>query len=193
MRLQSAIFTLPDALLDGGALRPGADKVLSILKMESVWLYAVTALDRAEAQALLRSAGSEGDFRGLLTEREAGCAVCSGTMLEKAMRRLRSQKADTVVFTGTLALVETAKKAGFRAVAVGGAEIRYGAFLTAVINFLIMALVIFLLVKLLNRVMTIRKKPEPQAAPTVKKCPFCCSEIPLEATRCPHCTSELNE
>ena len=106
MRLQSAIFTLPDALLDGGALRPGADKVLSILKMESVWLYAVTALDRAEAQALLRSAGIEGDFRGLLTEREAGCAVCSGTMLEKAMRRLRSQKADTVVFTGTLALVE---------------------------------------------------------------------------------------
>ena len=91
MRLQSAIFTLPDALLDGGALRPGADKVLSILKMESVWLYAVTALDRAEAQALLRSAGIEGDFRGLLTEREAGCAVCSGTMLEKAMRRLRSE------------------------------------------------------------------------------------------------------
>ena len=40
MRLQSAIFTLPDALLDGGTLRPGADKVLSILKMESVWLYA---------------------------------------------------------------------------------------------------------------------------------------------------------
>ena len=111
----------PDALLDGGALRPGADKVLSILKMESVWLYAVTALDRAEAQALLRSAGIEGDFRGLLTEREAGCAVCSGTMLEKAMRRLRSQKADTVIFTGTFALVETAKKAGFRAVAVGGA------------------------------------------------------------------------
>ncbi len=115
MRLQSAIFTLPDALLDGGALRPGADKVLSILKMESVWLY------RTEAQALLRSAGIEGDFRGLLTEREAGCAVCSGTMLEKAMRRLRSQKADTVVFTGTLALVESAKAAGFRAVAVGGA------------------------------------------------------------------------
>ena len=83
MRLQSAIFTLPDALLDGGALRPGADKVLSILKMESVWLYAVTALDRAEAQALLRSAGIEGDFCGLLTECEAGCAVCSGTMLEK--------------------------------------------------------------------------------------------------------------
>ena len=123
MRLQSAIFTLPDALLDGGALRPGADKVLSILKMESVWLYAVTALDRAEAQALLRSAGIEGDFRGLLTEREAGCAVCSGTMLEKAMRRLRSQKADTVIFTGTFALVETAKKAGFRRRRGGGGRV----------------------------------------------------------------------
>ena len=49
MRLQSAIFTFPDALLDGGALRPGADKVLSILKMESVWLYAVTAGFRAVA------------------------------------------------------------------------------------------------------------------------------------------------
>ena len=91
MRLQSAIFTFPDALLDGGALRPGADKVLSILKMESVWLYAVTALDRAEAQALLRSAGIEGDFRGLLTEREAGCAVCSRTMLEKAKMCIRDR------------------------------------------------------------------------------------------------------
>lgn len=122
MRLQSAIFTLPDALLDGGALRPGADKVLSILKMESVWLYAVTALGRAEAQALLRAAGIEGDLRGLLTEDEAGCPAVSEAMLEKAMRRLRSQKADTVVFTGTLAGVETAKAAGFRAVAVGGAS-----------------------------------------------------------------------
>ena len=66
MRLQSAIFTLPDALLDGGVLRPGADKVLSILKMESVWLYAVTALDRAEAQALLRSAGMTRQRRDLI-------------------------------------------------------------------------------------------------------------------------------
>ncbi len=121
MRLQSAIFTLPDALFDGGALRPGADKVLSILKMESVWMYAVTALERTEAEALLRSAGIAGDFKGLLTEGETGCAVYSGAMLEKALRRLRSQKADTVVFTGTLAGVETAKAAGFRTVAVGGA------------------------------------------------------------------------
>lgn len=121
MRLQSAIFTLPDALFDGGTLRAGADKVLSILKMESVWLYAVTALERAEAEAQLRAAGLDRYFRGLLTEAEAGCSVTSEMMLEKAMRRLRSQKVDTVVFTGTLAGVEAAKAAGFRAVAVGGA------------------------------------------------------------------------
>lgn len=78
-------------------------------------------------------------------------------------------------------------------VMVGGAEIRYGAFLTAIINFLIMALVIFLLVKFLNRIMAMGKKPEPKAEPTTKKCPFCCSEIAIEATRCPHCTSELEK
>ncbi|HCU33192.1 MAG TPA: large conductance mechanosensitive channel protein MscL [Ruminococcaceae bacterium] len=78
-------------------------------------------------------------------------------------------------------------------VMIGGAEIRYGAFLTAIINFLIMALVIFLLVKFLNRIMAMGKKPEPEAEPTTKKCPFCCSEIAIEATRCPHCTSELEK
>lgn len=78
-------------------------------------------------------------------------------------------------------------------VMIGGAEIRYGAFLTAIINFLIMALVIFLLVKFLNRIMAMGKKPEPKAEPTTKKCPFCCSEIAIEATRCPHCTSELEK
>lgn len=77
------------------------------------------------------------------------------------------------------------------AITVGGAQIRYGAFITAVINFLIMALVIFLLVKLLNKLMELGKRPEEPAKPTVKKCPFCCSEIALEATRCPHCTSQL--
>ena len=78
-------------------------------------------------------------------------------------------------------------------VMIGGAEIRYGAFLTAIINFLIMALVIFLLVKILNRIMAMGKKPEPKAEPTTKKCPFCCSEIAIEATLCPHCTSELEK
>ena len=69
----------------------------------------------------------------------------------------------------------------------------YGNFLTAVINFLITAFVIFCLVKGINTLNDkFSKKPEP-AAPTTKKCPFCKSEIAIEATRCPHCTSQLEE
>lgn len=65
------------------------------------------------------------------------------------------------------------------------------AFLTTVVNFFITALVLFCLIRMMNKIMTIGKKPAAPAAPTTKKCPYCCSEIPLEATRCAHCTSEL--
>ncbi len=68
----------------------------------------------------------------------------------------------------------------------------YGAFITAVINFLIIALVIFLIVKAVNKASNLRKKEE-EAEPTTKVCPFCCTEIDIKATRCPHCTSELPE
>lgn len=73
--------------------------------------------------------------------------------------------------------------------------LNYGNFITAVINFLITALVIFLLIKLINGVSTrlSRKEEEKPAAPTTKKCPFCKSEIAIDATRCPHCTSQLDE
>ena len=68
----------------------------------------------------------------------------------------------------------------------------YGNFITAVINFLITALVIFILVKGINTVGTkLSHKKEETAAPTTKKCPFCKSEIAIDATRCPHCTSQL--
>ncbi len=70
--------------------------------------------------------------------------------------------------------------------------IQYGAFITAVINFLIMAFVIFLLVKAINKVMSIgKKKEEVVEEATTKKCEYCKSEIDIEATRCPHCTSKL--
>ena len=72
----------------------------------------------------------------------------------------------------------------------------YGNFLTAVINFLITALVIFLLLKVINSLTEkLSRKPEAQeeAAPTTKKCPYCMSEIDIQATRCPHCTSVLKE
>ena len=68
----------------------------------------------------------------------------------------------------------------------------YGNFITAIINFLITALVIFLLIKGINTVGTkLSHKDEEPAASTTKKCPFCKSEIAIEATRCPHCTSQL--
>ncbi len=63
----------------------------------------------------------------------------------------------------------------------------YGNFVTLVINFLIVALCIFLLVKAVNRM----KRPAPGAAPVSKDCPFCAMTIPVKATRCPHCTSEM--
>ena len=73
--------------------------------------------------------------------------------------------------------------------------LNYGNFISAVINFLIMALVIFLMVKAINKARSIGKKEEPaeEAAPTTKVCPFCKSEIAIDATRCPNCTSELAE
>lgn len=76
---------------------------------------------------------------------------------------------------------------------VGDASVAYGKFITAIINFIIMAFVIFLIVKAINKVSSIGKKEEPEAASTTKVCPFCKSEISIDATKCPHCTSDLPE
>lgn len=75
---------------------------------------------------------------------------------------------------------------------LGGAEFRIGAFLTAVINFVLMAFVVFLLIKGVNRLhaLTARKEEKAPEAPKTKVCPYCKSEIAVDATRCPHCTSE---
>ena len=69
--------------------------------------------------------------------------------------------------------------------------IRFGAFISAIITFLILAMIVFLIVKAINKARAIGKEEEKPAAPTTKKCPFCKSEIAIDATRCPHCTSEL--
>ena len=88
---------------------------------------------------------------------------------------------------------------------IGGAEIQgklhllgdnyidYGAFISAVINFIIMAFIIFVIVKAVNKAMSIGKKPEEAPAPTTKICPFCKSEIPIDAIKCCHCTSDICE
>lgn len=64
---------------------------------------------------------------------------------------------------------------------------------SAVVNFIILAFILFCLIKMMNKLMTIGHKEEAPAAPTTKTCPFCKSEIAIEATRCPHCTSVLPE
>ena len=88
---------------------------------------------------------------------------------------------------------------------IGGAEIQgkihligenyidYGAFLSAVINFVIMAFIIFCIVKAVNKAMSLGKKKAEETAeePTTKICPFCKSEIPIDAVKCCHCTSDI--
>lgn len=74
---------------------------------------------------------------------------------------------------------------------VGNLNLKYGAFITDIINFVIMAFIIFMLVKGMNRLADLGKKEETTTAPTTKKCPYCCSEIDIEATKCPHCTSDI--
>lgn len=80
---------------------------------------------------------------------------------------------------------------------LGLATFNYGNFITAVIHFLLMAIVVFLIVKGMNKLSeagkNLKKKDEKPAAPTTKVCPFCQSEISIKATRCPHCTSELKK
>ncbi len=66
-------------------------------------------------------------------------------------------------------------------------------FAAVVVEFLLTALVLFLIVKAANKAKNLRKKEEPAAEPTTKVCPFCQSEISIKATRCPHCTSELKD
>lgn len=68
------------------------------------------------------------------------------------------------------------------------ATINYGLFITGVINFLIMAFVVFLIVRQINKM---RERNTPVSEPTTKKCPHCMSEIHLEATKCPHCTADV--
>lgn len=78
---------------------------------------------------------------------------------------------------------------------MGEVTLNYGKFITAVINFLIMAVIIFALVKALNAAAAklAKKNEEESAAPATKTCPYCRSEIAVEAVRCPHCTSQLVE
>ena len=81
---------------------------------------------------------------------------------------------------GSFASLTAAKEAG-------AVTINYGVFVNTVINFIIVVFVLFLIVRSMNR---LKRKEETSAEPTTKDCPFCFSQIPIKATRCPHCTSQ---
>ena len=66
-------------------------------------------------------------------------------------------------------------------------------FVSALFNFVILALILFCMMKAVNKLLALGRKPAAHAAPTTKKCPYCLSDIPIAATRCPHCTSRLEE
>ncbi len=72
----------------------------------------------------------------------------------------------------------------------GAVTLNYGVFFNTLISFLIVAFAVFILIRYINKLKRPEEKPEP-VAPSVKKCSYCFSDIPVEATRCPHCTSEL--
>jgi large conductance mechanosensitive channel len=93
-----------------------------------------------------------------------------------------------------ITLKEGAKAAGpyaslGAAKAAGAMTLNLGVFINTVISFLIIAFAVFLVIKGINRLK--REEEAPPAAPDTRACPFCLSEIPLKASRCPHCTSEL--
>ena len=87
---------------------------------------------------------------------------------------------------GEYATLAAAQKAG-------AATLNYGVFITAVVNFLLMAFVIFCFVKFMNNLAEKTKKEEVEEAPETKVCPYCKSEIPVDATKCAHCTSDVSE
>ncbi len=92
-----------------------------------------------------------------------------------------------------LSLIGGGEVKGLAITFANGSVLDFGAFISAVIHFLIMAVVLFALVKVMNSLTRLGKGKEEPAAPTTKKCPYCQSEIDIAATKCPHCTSDLSE
>ncbi|MGM9617079.1 large conductance mechanosensitive channel protein MscL [Butyricicoccus sp.] len=114
-----------------------------------------------------------------------------GVIIGAAFQNIVTSLTDDIISP----LIGLVAKTDFKdlALSVFGVNIKYGSFITAVINFLIMAIVLFTLIKIMNKAASLGSCPEEPAAPATKTCPFCKSEIAIEATRCPHCTSQLEE
>lgn len=74
----------------------------------------------------------------------------------------------------------------------GAVTLNFGSFLNTIISFTIVAFAVFMLIKTMNTVQDKLDKKEKETAPQTKECPFCCSQIPVKATKCPHCTADLD-
>ena len=74
-----------------------------------------------------------------------------------------------------------------------GNAILWGDFISAVVNFIIVALILFSMLKAMNKLMNLRKKEEEDTEPLTKKCPLCCSEIDVKAIKCPCCTGDIKD
>ena len=98
------------------------------------------------------------------------------------------------IFMPLLGLLTGGMNFASLAIQLGAKEedaLRYGAFIAAVINFLLIAFVLFLVIKAVNKLRSLKKHEAAAEAPATKECPFCKSQIDPAATRCPHCTSQL--
>ena len=120
MRLQGAVFDGTEALLDAaGAPLPGVKEFLSLMKIEDVWMYLVCDSAAAPVRAALKESGLWNYFRGLLSAEEQERAPLDPELYEKAVRRLRTARRATVIFTAREEALRAAKRAGFQVVLVG--------------------------------------------------------------------------
>lgn len=120
MRLQGAVFDGTEALLDAGRVPlPGVKEFLSLMKIEDVWMYLICDGAAAPVRAALEQSGLWSYFRGLLSAAEQGRPPLDPELYEKAVRRLRTARRATVIFTAREEALRAAKSAGFQVVLVG--------------------------------------------------------------------------
>lgn len=136
-------------------------------------------------------------FKKFLFEGNA-MSMAIGVIIGAAMKDLVTSLVDNI-FSPIIGIFTGKVDFSTLSITVGDANIKYGAFITSLINFVILAFVVFLIVRIVNNIndkikeLSIIKSEEKEEEPTVKVCPYCQSEISIKATRCPHCTSKLED
>ena len=117
--MDMTLAEVEDYYIHHAEAKPGVKKVLSLLKMDGVWMYVATNTERRLAEAALKHAGIRDYFRGILTCGEVGVGKKDGAdIYERCLTRLQSHKRDTVVFEDAVHAIRTAKAAGFRVCAI---------------------------------------------------------------------------